>query len=308
MVFMGSSTFAVPSLECLLARHHRVLAVVTQPDRPRGRGQQISPSPVKAVALAHQLPVLQPVSAKEPRFFAQIAAFAPDIIIVVAYGQVLPATLLSIPPRGCVNVHASLLPKFRGAAPIQWALMRGERVTGITIMLMDETLDTGPVLLQSEIPIDPTDNAHTLHDRLAVRGADRLLQALDCMAAGVVKPVPQDHRQATYAPKLRKEDGIIRWEQSAITLANLIRGVTPWPGAFTTHAGTPLKICRAHAIAVAEATRPGFIARLDAHGAWIETGAGYLILEEVQPPGRRAMDIAAYARGHALRLGDVLGP
>ncbi|MBI3327465.1 MAG: methionyl-tRNA formyltransferase [Nitrospinae bacterium] len=280
---MGSSTFAVPSLKCLLARHHRVLAVVTQPDRPRGRGQQISPSPVKAVALAHQLPVLQPVSAKEPRFFAQITAFTPDIIIVVAYGQVLPATLLSIPPRGCVNVHASLLPKFRGAAPIQWALMRGERVTGITIMLMDETLDTGPVLLQSEIPID-------------------------CMAAGVVKPVPQDHSQATYASKLRKEDGIIRWEQSAITLANLIRGVTPWPGAFTTHAGTPLKICRAHVIAVAEASRPGYIARLDAHGAWIETGAGYLILEEVQPPGRRAMDIAAYARGHALRLGDVLGP
>lgn len=307
LVFMGTPAFAVPSLEGLLAAHHRVLAVVTQPDRPRGRGQKVSPSPVKEVALAHQLPVLQPARAREPSFLAQLKACEPDIMVVVAYGQLLPPALLAIPPQGCVNVHASLLPKFRGAAPINWALIRGEHMTGVSLVLLEETLDTGPIFRQSEVPIDPADNAQTLHDRLAVLGARCLLTVVDSIAAGVAKPVPQDHSQATYAPKLRKEDGIIRWDRSAIELANLIRGVTPWPGAFTMHGGTPLKIRRAQAIPTAEAGRPGYLARLDARGAWVETSAGYLILEEVQPAGRRAMDIAAYARGHALRPGDRLG-
>lgn len=307
LVFLGTPAFAVPSLERLLNARHTVLAVVTQPDRPRGRGQQISPPPVKQVALAHHVRLLQPVRVREAGVLAQLTALAPDMIIVVAYGQLLPQALLAIPPQGCVNVHASLLPKYRGAAPINWALMRGERVTGVSIMLLDETLDTGPIFLQSEIEIDAADNAQTLHDRLAVLGAETLLKALEGIEAGALRPMPQDHHQATYAPKLRKEDGIVRWERSAVELAHLIRGVTPWPGALTTHAGRPLKICRAQASPAPEAGRPGQVTRVDAHGAWVETGAGYLIVEEVQPAGRRAMDIAAYARGHALRPGDVLG-
>ena len=304
---MGTPAFAVPSLEGLLAARHTVLAVITQPDRPRGRGQRLTPPPVKEVALAHHVPVLQPLRAGEAEFLAQVRALKPDIIVVVAYGQLLPPSLLAIPPWGCVNVHASLLPKYRGAAPINWALMRGERLTGVTIIVLDETLDTGPILLQAPIEIVAADNAQTLHDRLAVLGAESLLRALGGLEAGTLKPMPQDHSQATYAPKLRKEDGLLRWDRSAVELANLIRGVTPWPGAFTTHAGTLVKIQRAQAATAAGTGRPGRIARVDARGAWVETSAGYLILEEVQSAGGRAMDVAAYARGHALRPGDVLG-
>ncbi len=307
LVFMGTAAFAVPSLERLLAADYAVLAVVTQPDRPRGRGQRVAPSPVKLGALAHGCPILQPASAAEAEFLAQLEALEPEIIIVVAYGQLLPPALLAIPAKGCANVHASLLPKFRGAAPINWALIRGERETGVTIMLLDETLDTGPILLQSKVKIDPTDNVQTLQDRLAVVGAESLLKALEGIEAGVLKPVPQDHSQATYAPKLRKEHGIIRWDRRAIELANLIRGVTPRPGAFTVHAGAPLKIWRASVITAPGAGRPGQIAKVDAHGAWVETGDGYLVLEEVQPAGGRKMEIAAYARGHPLLSGDRLG-
>ncbi len=307
VVFMGTSAFAVPSLERLLTAHHPVLAVVTQPDRPRGRGLQVFPSPVKELALARRLPVLQPARARDPGFIAQLGALEPHLIVVVAYGQLLPPALLAIPGRGCVNVHASLLPKYRGAAPINWALIRGEVVTGVTIMLMEETLDTGPILLQASVAIDPHDNAQTLHDRLATLGADTLVEALEGLESGRLAPIPQDHRQATYAPKLRKEDGMLQWDRRAVELANLIRGVTPWPGAYTTHAGIPLKISRARAVPSPATTRAGVVARVDREGAWVETGDGYLLVEQVQAPGRRAMDVAAYARGHALHPGDVLG-
>jgi methionyl-tRNA formyltransferase len=307
LVFLGTSTFAVPSLERLLASPHSLLAVVTQPDRPQGRGRHIAFSPVKQIALTRHMRVLQPAHASDPGFLAELKALAPEVIVVAAYGQLLPPALLAIPPQGCVNVHASLLPKYRGAAPVNWALIRGEHVTGVTMMLIDETLDTGPILLQAELEIDPADNAHTLQERLARLGAETLLRALEGLASGALQPIPQDHHQATYAPKLRKRDGIIPWERSAVALANLIRGVTPWPGAVTTHAGTLLRIWRARPMAAPTTDQPGKVVNIDTLGAWVATGDGYLVLQEVQPAGGRRMEMAAYARGHALHPGDVLG-
>jgi methionyl-tRNA formyltransferase len=304
---MGTSAFAVPSLERLLASRHAVLAVVTQPDRPQGRGRRITYSPVKQVALAQRLRVLQPRRASEPQLLAELKSLAPQVIVVAAYGQLLLPALLAIPPLGCVNVHASLLPKYRGAAPVSWALIRGERVTGVTIMLIDETLDTGPILLQSELAIDPSDDAGALQERLAACGAETLVRALDGVESGALTPMPQDHAQATYAPKLRKEDGLLVWGQSAVDIAHLIRGVTPWPGAVTTHQSKLLRVWRATPMEMSEAGTPGRVATIDRLGAWVETGDGYLVLIEVQPASGRRMDAAAYARGHGLRPGDVLG-
>jgi len=304
---MGTSAFAVPSLERLVSSRHAVLAVVTQPDRPQGRGRQIAASPVKQVATGQQLRLLQPNRASDPQLLAELKSLAPQVIVVAAYGQLLRPALLAIPPLGCVNVHASLLPKYRGAAPISWALICGERVTGVTIMLIDKTLDTGPILLQSDLAIDPSDDASTLQERLAACGAETLLRALDGMASGSLKPVPQDHALATYAPKLRKEDGIIVWGRSADDLARLIRGVTPWPGAATTHQGKSLRIWRATPMAMSGAGMPGRVATINERGIWVETGDGYLVLVEVQPANGRRMDAAAYARGHGLRPEDMLG-
>jgi methionyl-tRNA formyltransferase len=251
--------------------------------------------------------MLQPRRASDPQFLVELKSLAPQVIVVAAYGQLLRPALLTIPPLGCVNVHAALLPKYRGAAPINWALIRGEQVTGVTIMLIDATLDTGPILLQAELAIEPFDDAGTLQERLAACGAETLLRALDGMESGALKPMPQDHVQATYAPKLRKEDGIIVWRRSADDLAHLIRGVTPWPGAVTTHQGKPLRIWRATPMAMSGSARPGRVATIDALGIWVETGDGYLVLLEVQPASGRRMAAAAYARGHALRPEDVLG-
>jgi methionyl-tRNA formyltransferase len=307
VVFMGTSAFAAPSLTRLIASRHTVVAVVTQPDRPQGRGRRIAASPVKQVAAAQQLRIFQPRRASDPRLLADLTSLVPQVIVVAAYGQILRPALLAIPPLGCVNVHASLLPKYRGAAPINWALIRGERVTGVTIMLIDETLDTGPILLQSELAIEPSDDAGTLQERLATCGAETLLDALDGMESGSLEPMPQDHAQAMYAPKLRKEDGMIAWGRSANDLAHLIRGVTPWPGAVTTHQGKPLRIWRATPMAMSGPRRPGRVATIDTLGIWVETGDGYLVLVEVQPGSGRRMDAAAYARGHGLRPEDVLG-
>jgi methionyl-tRNA formyltransferase len=304
---MGTSGFAVPPLERLLTTHHVVLAVVTQPDRPQGRGHHIAHSPVKQLAMAHGLPIQQPRRASDPQFLAALQSLAPQVIVVAAYGQILRPALLAIPPMGCINVHASLLPKYRGAAPVNWALMRGERVTGVTIMLIDETLDTGAILLRSDLAIDPSDDAGTLQERLAACGAETLVRALHGMESGTLTVMPQDHAQATYAPKLRKEDGLIVWNQRAIDLANLIRGVTPWPGALTTHHGKPLRVWRATPMTTSEVSMPGRVAMIDALGAWVETGEGTLVLCEVQPASGRRMAAAAYARGHGLRPGDVLG-
>jgi methionyl-tRNA formyltransferase len=307
IVFMGTSGFAVPAIERLLASGHTVLAVVTQPDRPQGRGRRIGYSPVKELAVSRQLRLLQPRRASDARLLVELKSMSPQVIVVAAYGQLLPPALLAIPPLGCVNIHASLLPKYRGAAPVNWALIRGELVTGVTIMLMDATLDTGPILLQSELAIDPCDDAGTLQQRLATCGAEALVRALDGMESGNLQPIPQDHARATYAPKLHKEDGLIVWDRTAVDLANLIRGVTPWPGAVTTHRSKLLRVWRATPMGGCEAGTPGRVATIDQLGVWVETHDGYLVLLEVQPANGRRMGAAAYARGHGLRPGDVLG-
>jgi methionyl-tRNA formyltransferase len=308
IVFMGTSAFAVPTLERLLDATHRLLAVVTQPDRPQGRGRRQASTPVKEVAQAHQVRVLQPHRASDPALLDELRSLAPQAIVVAAYGLLLPPSLLAIPPWGCINVHASLLPKYRGAAPINWALIHGEQVTGVSIMLIEATLDTGPILLQCQVAIEPGDDVASLQARLADLGAGALLQALCGLEAGTLQATPQDHRQASYAPKLRKEDGVICWEQSALALANRIRGVTPWPGAVTAHADRSLRIWRAVPVSKPGARTPGAVAAIDRDGVWVETGDGYLLLTEVQPANGRRMSAAAYARGHGLRVGTVLGP
>jgi methionyl-tRNA formyltransferase len=302
---MGTSAFAVPMLESLLTSSHAVRAVVTQPDRPQGRGQRLGYSPVKQVALAQHVRLMQPPRTRNPALLAELASLAPQVIVVAAYGLMLPPTLLSLPALGCVNVHASLLPKYRGAAPVNWALIRGEQVTGVSIMLVDETLDTGPVLLQAAVAIDPHDDASSLQVRLARCGAETLLQSLEGLEVGTLKATPQDHSQASYAPKLRKEDGVIQWDRPAVDLAHLIRGVTPWPGAITAHAGKSLRIWSA--TPQPGAGTPGRVAKIDRLGVWVETGDGCLALSEVQPASGRRMEAAAYARGHGLHAGDVLG-
>lgn len=304
---MGTSAFAVPSLERLLASAHRILAVVTQPDRPQGRGRRLMETPVKQLALAQHVQVLQPHRANNPAFLSELTSLAPQVIVVAAYGLLLPPALLAVPPLGCLNVHASLLPKYRGAAPINWALIRGEPSTGVTIMQIDETLDTGPILLQAEVVIDPSDEVDTLQARLAACGAEMLLRALHGLETATLQAVPQDHSRATYAPKLRKEDGVIHWDRQAVELANRIRGVTPWPGAVTMHAGKMLRIWRVTPVSAPGARTPGHVAKIDGDGMWVETGDGYLVAHEVQPASGRRMPAAAYARGHSLHVGAVLG-
>ncbi|RMF93661.1 MAG: methionyl-tRNA formyltransferase, partial [Nitrospinota bacterium] len=242
IIFMGTPQFAVPSLEALLSSPHTVLTVVTQPDRPRGRGQRVTVSPVKAVAQKHRVPVIQPTTLRDRELYAYFRSLRPDIMVVVAYGKFLPASLLTLPPRGCINVHASLLPRLRGAAPINWALIRGETETGITIMQMNERMDAGDILLQRAIPIGERDTAQTLHDRLAPLGAECLQEALRLIEEGKAVFRPQEERYATYAPRLKKEDGHIDWTRRARDLYNLIRGVIPWPGAYTFRQGSRLKI------------------------------------------------------------------
>ena len=248
IVFMGTPDFAVPSLEALIKSDDRVIGIVTQPDRPKGRGQQLTPSPVKVIAEHEHLPVLQPTKMKDPAFLAELSAWKPDLIAVAAFGRILPPAILSLPPRGCINVHGSLLPKYRGAGPIQWALINGENETGITTMLMDEGMDTGAMLLQARITIVPDDTAGSLSPRLAELGGRLLVETLAQLKAGTLTPRAQDHRQATLAPLLKKEDGLIDWNLSATALANRIRGLTPWPGAQTFLKMDRWNICRASAL------------------------------------------------------------
>ncbi|RMH39262.1 MAG: methionyl-tRNA formyltransferase [Deltaproteobacteria bacterium] len=301
---MGSPEFAVPALERLLAQHDVVL-VVTQPDKPAGRGKKLTPPPVKRVAQQAGVDVYQPTSARAPEFVDRLRAAAPDVCVVVAYGKILPRPVLDVAPLGCVNIHASLLPKYRGAAPIQWAILRGETVTGVTIMQLDEGMDTGPILLTREVPIAPDDTAGSLHDKLAPIGADLLVEALDGLAAGTIEPRPQDDASATYAPMLTKADGQVDWRRSAREVRDRVRGVDPWPGAFTLVDGAPLKLYGARLASGAGA--PGEVLAAEGDGLRVACGDGAVTIAEVQAPGRRRMPAAAFATGRRLTPGMVLG-
>ena len=305
VVFMGTPEFAVPSLDAL-ARTEEVTLVVTNPDRPSGRGRALATPPVKREALRLGIPVFQPEKARDPESVARIAGERPEMIVVVAYGQILPPSILDIPEYGCINVHASLLPRYRGAAPINWAIARGETVTGVTIMKMDPGMDTGPMLHVREMPIGEDDTAETMFPKLSSLGAQALAEALGKLREGTLAEIPQDESRATYAPMIRKEHGRIDWGKSALVLCNLVRGMTPWPSAFTDHGGKVLKVLSA---SVREGRgRPGEILSMDRDGIVVACGEGALLLCKVQPEGGKAMSSREYAQGRRVRKGDRLSP
>jgi methionyl-tRNA formyltransferase len=308
VVFLGSGAFAIPCFEALLDAGHQVAALVTQPDREKGRGRELAPPPLKPVAERRGVPVLQPRRIREPEAHEALQALRPDIQVVVAYGQILPQAVIDIPPRRTVNVHSSLLPKYRGAAPIHWAIASCERVTGVTTMLIDAGLDTGPTLLARETAIEPTDTTASLEPRLARLGAEVLLDTLDGLAAGRITPAPQDHAQATHARVLEKEDGRLDWTLPASLLDCRIRGFFPWPGAFTALEGRMLKVLRAQALPVAAAADPGTVIEVSSDGLLVAAGQGSALrLIEVQPESRRAMAAAAFAAGTRIQAGARLG-
>ncbi len=303
---MGTPRFAVPSLAAL-ADSADVTLVLCNPDRPAGRGRSVAPPPVKDEAIRRGIPVFQPEKARHPDAVARIAAEAPDLIVVVAYGHILPKPILDIPRLGCLNVHASLLPRYRGAAPINWAVARGEPVTGITIMRMDEGMDTGPMLHAREMPIGAEDTAETMFTKLSILGAEAMSEALRRLQEGSLVETPQDASLATYAPMLRKEHGRIDWSRPASEVRNLVRGMTPWPSAFALHGGRMLKVLSSSVIASpVPAGEPGEIVALGRDGISVACGEGALRLRVVQPEGGKAMDAWAYAQGRRLPAGERL--
>jgi len=309
IVFFGTPRFALPSLQALLERGLRPVAVVTQPDRRVGRGQRVQVSPVKDAALRADLPVMQPAKVRAPDFLARFRELAPDLAVVAAYGQIFSSALLDSPRLGFINVHSSLLPAYRGAAPINWAIINGERETGVTIMQVEPAMDSGPILLQQSAPILPDDTAGTLHDRLAMLGGWLLVQALDQLDGPGWQPVRQCHDLATYAPMLVKTDGIIDWSQPAAAIYNRLRGMIPWPGCCTMLDGRMLKIHRACVgeEACTSAAFPGSVLQADSQAIEVATGSGSLRILELQLEGKKRMSAGDFLKGTPVSAGTVLG-
>ena len=306
VVFLGTPEFAVPTLERLVAAGHQVLEVVTQPDRPKGRNRDMTPSPVKASALRHGIPVFQPERIRRPEAVERLRALAPDAMVVVGYGQIIPQNIIDIPPLGIINVHASLLPELRGAAPIQWSIARGFERTGVTTMRIDAGLDTGCILERWDTAIGPDETAPELSLRLAEAGADHLLRTLAGLAAGSLVPTPQDGSRATLAPILKKEDGRIDWQSTAQQIHNLIRGFQPWPGAYTSFRGQSLHLWRARLAPQRWGLAPGALVRDNGVFAIGGDGAALELLE-VQLEGRKKMPAEMFANGHRPTPDDRLG-
>ncbi|QPD05833.1 MAG: 10-formyltetrahydrofolate:L-methionyl-tRNA(fMet) N-formyltransferase [Candidatus Nitrospira kreftii] len=307
IVFMGTPAFAVPSLEALLRSDDQVVGVVSQPDRPKGRGQQLVAPPVKLVAEGAGIPVLQPLKIRTPEFLQALSSWQPDLIAVAAYGRILHTPILTLPPKGCVNVHGSLLPKYRGAAPVQWAVINGETETGITTMLMDEGMDTGPMLLQERLEIMPDDTAGTLAPRLAELGGRLLVETIAYLKAGTLTPKRQDDTQATLAPLLKKEDGLINWTMSAASLANRVRGLSPWPGAYTFLGEERWNVWRVVSSKSAGTDKPGTIVAVDKQSILVATGEGLLDLQEIQTANSKRMPVSQFLTGHKVTVGMRLG-
>ncbi|MCS6927111.1 MAG: methionyl-tRNA formyltransferase [Candidatus Binatia bacterium] len=305
---MGTPEFAVPSLRTLMASEDRVVGVVTQPDQPAGRGMALQAPPVKKLAAVYGIPVMQPAKLRDPAVLAQLQAWQPDLIVVAAYGKILPPALLTLPPYGCINVHASLLPKYRGAAPIQWAIINGESETGVTIMRVSERMDAGDILLQKTLPITESDTGGTLHDKLATLGAEALRETLALLKGGQLVARPQNEAEATYAPKITKEDGWIEWRQEAVTIARRIRAFNPWPSAYTTLGGKLFKIFAARVVPSPVPPRlPGTIIEVTPVSLVVATGNGALALLEVQLEGKKRLAIEEFLNGYHLSPGLVLG-
>ena len=310
LLFMGSGGFALPSLEALLESSHQVLSLITQPDKPAGRGHDLRMPKTKSLALERGVAVHQPPKVRAEAAVELVRAIAPEVIVVVAYGQIIPASILEIPPRGTVNVHGSLLPRYRGAAPIQWAIARGETETGVTTMLMDAGLDTGPILLQKAISISEQDTGGTLEAKLAPLGAELLLETLSRWERGDLAPIPQDDRKATLAPRIKKEEALVDWSLPATEIHCRVRAFDPWPVAFVNLAGGALRIWRTRVAAAGGAEAdPGRILGVEREGLIVACGGrSSLRVEEVQPAGKGRMTASAFARGKRLEPGDFLGP
>jgi methionyl-tRNA formyltransferase len=307
IIFMGTPQFAVPTLERLILEGHEILCVATQPDRPKGRGKKLSPSPVKVIAQEHNLWILQP-ERLDDRFLDAIVPLQPDLFVVVAFGQIIPGKVLSSATWGGINIHASLLPLYRGSAPIQWAIINNEKTTGLTTMFMDEGLDTGPILLQREVEILEAETAGELHDRLALLAPDLLIETIQGLAEGTIKGRAQDDSLATYTSKLTKEQGLIDWSWPAERLYGLIRGLDPWPGAFTYCNGKPLKLFGCFlADTMQQSWAPGRIKGLTKRGLEIEAGKGSVVVSEIQSPGKRRLPASEFLKGSQLDVGSTLG-
>jgi methionyl-tRNA formyltransferase len=295
-------------LEALVRAGYEMVGVLTQPDRPKGRGRQIASSPVKTRALAHGISVSQPQTLKDEASRAEMASWRPDVLVVVAYGLILPRAALDIPRLGCLNIHASLLPRWRGAAPIQRSILAGDATTGVTIMLMDVGLDTGPMLLRRETAIEPGDTGGSLHDRLSMLGAAAILEAIQGLAAGTLQPVPQPSEGVTYAAKIEKAEALIDWKRPAVEIERQVRAFNPWPVAETRLDGEQLRIFAASAsLSQRIDAEPGMIVAVQDDGLWVQCGQGQLALQQLQRPGRRAVPAADFARGGAQLAGRRLG-
>ncbi|MCI8483020.1 MAG: methionyl-tRNA formyltransferase [Lachnospiraceae bacterium] len=317
VIFMGTPDFSVGTLEKLLEAGHEIALVVTQPDKPKGRGKSMQFPPVKEAALAHDLEVYQPRRVRDPECVEYLRQKAADIIVVVAFGQILPKEILEMPPYGCVNVHASLLPKYRGAAPIQWAVIQGEKVTGVTTMRMDEGLDTGDMILKEEVVLREDETGGSLFDRLAKTGAELCVKTLDGIVQGTVAYTPQNEKEATHTSMIKKQLGEIQWNRPAQELERLIRGLNPWPSAYTHLEGKTLKIWKSHVLDSAgepgescieeNIQEPGQVINITRDAIEVQTGQGILVLEEVQLEGKKRMKTDAFLRGCSLETGMRLG-
>lgn len=304
---MGTPTFSIPTLNALIENGYQVALVVTQQDKPKGRGGLLAAPPVKEAALTHGLALAQPARLKDQEFMKMLREAAPEVIVVVAYGKILPVEILTLPKYGCINLHASLLPKYRGAAPIQWAIMKGEESTGVTTILMDEGMDTGDILLQRRVEIGQEENFGSLYIRLAEIGAELVLVTLNLLPEGKIKPCPQDHGQATYAPPLAREDEIIDWHRPAKAITNQVRALDPWPGARTFYRGETLKIWRSRTLTGIFNGLPGEVLDSSTEGVVVQAGEGAVMVLELQLAGGRKLTVAEFLRGHPLPKGTILG-
>jgi methionyl-tRNA formyltransferase len=308
LVFMGTPSFAVPALKALLDRGYNVVAVVTQPDRPKGRGRKLTPPPVKEVALQHGLEILQPEKASSPDFCDAMRARNPDLLVVLAFGQILRKPLLQIPAWGALNIHASLLPKYRGAAPIQWAILNQERVTGLTAMRMDEGVDTGPILSHKEVAVLSDETYGHLQDRLADLAGAFLIETLKALSEGRVEEMGQDHTLATTAPKIERQMGLIGWEEAAGRISALIRALDPWPGAFTTIKGREVKVFSARVLREdGLGTVPGRVMGVSDRGICLETGRGMIEIGVLQLQGKKRLLAREFIKGFSVPPGTVFG-
>ncbi len=311
IIFMGTPDFSVGTLEALVEAGHEVCLAVTQPDKPKGRGKEMQFTPVKEAAIRHGIPVYQPKRVREPECIEELRKYQADVMVVIAFGQILPKEILELTPYGCINVHASLLPKYRGAAPIQWSILCGEEVTGVTTMQMDEGLDTGDMLLKTEVEITPEETGESLHDKLAAAGAELCVKTLDALKEGALTPEKQGETPTMYARMLDKRMGDIDWTKSAVEIERLIRGLNSWPSAYTYWGNRVMKIWKAKVVGENEAKKEtarkqGCVTRIEKDCFYVQTGVGELAVEELQLQGKKRMDAGAFLRGYPLETGTVL--